>query len=107
MLWVIFPKRMVKNYMITKKDVEHVALLARLELNEEEKEKYTEQLNQILHYADQLKKLDTTDVPPTAHAVFMKNVYREDKVGDHMPNEKALANAPDKKDGQFKVPKIV
>lgn len=93
--------------MITKKDVEHVALLARLELTEVEKEKYTEQLNQILQFADQLKEIDTTDVPPTAHAVFMKNVFREDIAGEHLSNEKGLANAPEKKDGQFKVPRIV
>jgi len=93
--------------MITKKDVEHVALLARLELNEEEKERYTKQLNEVLEAAKKLQKIDTTGIAPTAHAVPMKNVMREDKVGEHIANDMAVANAPDKKDGQFKVPKIV
>lgn len=93
--------------MITKADVEHVALLARLGLTEEEKEKYTEQLNSILEYAEMLKKLDTTNVQPTAHVLPIHNVFREDVVGKSIPNEVALANSPNKEDGFFKVPKIV
>ncbi len=93
--------------MITKKDVEHVALLARLELSEAEKEKFTEQLNAILEYADALKKLDTTNVQPTAHPLPINNVFREDVARPGIPNEDALANAPEQEDGFFKVPKIV
>lgn len=93
--------------MITKADVEHVANLARLGLTEEEKEKYTEQLNSILEYAEMLKKLDTTNVQPTAHVLPIHNVFREDIVGKSVPNEVALSNSPAKEDGFFKVPKIV
>lgn len=92
---------------IDKKVVEHVALLARLKLSEEEKEIYTEQLNSILGYMDKLNKLDTSNIPPTAHVLPLKNVYRDDVVKPSMKREKALANAPVEVDGQFKVPKIV
>lgn len=93
--------------MLTKEQVEHVALLARLELSEEEKDKYARQLNDILGYIEMLDRLDTENVLPTAHVLPLKNVFREDKVADHMPNEKALANAPAREDGSFRVPKIV
>lgn len=93
--------------MITKKDVEHVALLARLELSEVEKEKFTEQLNAILEYADALKKLDTTNVQPTAHPLPINNVFREDAARPSITNGEALSNAPEQEDGFFKVPKIV
>ena len=93
--------------MITKKDVEHVALLARLELSEVEKEKFTEQLNAILEYADALKQLDTTNVQPTAHPLPINNVFREDAARPSITNGEALSNAPEQEDGFFKVPKIV
>lgn len=92
---------------IDKKVVEHVALLARLQLSEEEKEQYTDQLNAILGYMEKLNKLDTTQVPPTAHVLPLKNVYREDIARPSMDREKVVANAPQEEDGQFKVPKIV
>lgn len=93
--------------MITKQDVEHVAMLARLELTEEEKEMFTQQLNAILEYADQLKQLDTSEIPPTAHAIPMQNVFRDDEVKPGLSNEEAVAAAPAAEDGFFKVPKIV
>ncbi|AVX21740.1 MAG: Asp-tRNA(Asn)/Glu-tRNA(Gln) amidotransferase subunit GatC [Bacillota bacterium] len=93
--------------MITKQDVEHVAMLARLELTEEEKEMFTQQLNAILEYADQLKQLDTSEIPPTAHAIPMQNVFRDDEVKPGLSNEEAVAAAPEAEDGFFKVPKIV
>ncbi len=93
--------------MITKRDVEHVAMLARLELTEAEKEMFTQQLNAILEYADQLKQLDTSEIPPTAHAVPMQNVFRADEIKPGLSNEEAVAAAPEAEDGFFKVPKIV
>lgn len=93
--------------MLTKKQVEHVALLGRLELSEEEKETYANQLSAILEYIETLNKLDTENVPPTAHVLPLKNVFREDQVCTHMSNEKALSNAPDKEGNYFRVPKIV
>lgn len=93
--------------MIEKKDVEYAAGLAKLKLDEDEKEKYTEQIGQILDYADKLNELDTDDVVPTAYTVPMKNVLREDKVQKSLSQEKSLKNAPDQKDGHFRAPKIM
>ncbi|SHF32545.1 aspartyl/glutamyl-tRNA(Asn/Gln) amidotransferase subunit C [Desulfofundulus australicus DSM 11792] len=93
--------------MITIKDVEHVALLARLELSEEEKQMYTKQLDAILEYAQVLNELDTDDVPPTAHVLHLRNVWREDEVGEHLPPDEVLANAPETEGQFFKVPRIV
>ncbi|MDI6877886.1 MAG: Asp-tRNA(Asn)/Glu-tRNA(Gln) amidotransferase subunit GatC [Desulfitobacteriaceae bacterium] len=92
---------------ISRQAVEHVALLARLELSEQEIGTYTEQLNTILDYAAILEKLDTSEVQPTAHAVPLHNVLREDEVRVSMPQEKVLQNAPDAENGFFRVPKIV
>ncbi|MFZ5595420.1 MAG: Asp-tRNA(Asn)/Glu-tRNA(Gln) amidotransferase subunit GatC [Bacillota bacterium] len=93
--------------MITIKEVEHVALLSRLELDEAEKKLYAEQLSAILEYAGMLDELDTEKVPPTAHVLPLKNVFREDRVGEHLPLEKTLQNAPSREDNFFKVPRIV
>lgn len=93
--------------MISKKDVDHVALLGRLELTNEEKEMFTNQLNDILGHFQSLERLDTTDVQPTAHVLPLRNVYRADQVGQHMSRENALANCPDRDENYLKVPKIV
>jgi len=93
--------------LLTKEQVEHVALLARLELSDEEKEKYATQLSAILEYAEALNKVDTENVPPTAHVLPLKNVFREDRVCAHLANEKALANAPDREGNYFRVPRIL
>ncbi len=93
--------------MITIVDVEHVALLSRLDLTETEKNKYAAQLNAMLEYAKMLEELDTSDIPPTAHVLPIKNVFREDQVGSHLSPEKTLQNAPDAEESYFKVPKIV
>ena len=91
---------------ISREDVEYVAALARLELTEQETQEYTEQLNSILGYAAMLERLDTDGVVPTAHAVPLHNVLREDQVGTSINNEKALSNAPDGEEGFFRVPRI-
>lgn len=92
--------------MITIKDVEHVAKLARLELNEEEKEKFSKQLGDILKYVEQMNEVDTTGVEPMSHAIPMVNVMREDVVVIENTKEELMANAPLKEDGFFRVPKI-
>lgn len=92
---------------ISKKEVEHVTLLARLELTEEEVNQYTEQLNSILEYAEMLQKLDTDRVTPTAHAVQLFNVLRTDDVQPSLSQQEALSNAPEAEDGYFRVPRIV
>jgi aspartyl-tRNA(Asn)/glutamyl-tRNA(Gln) amidotransferase subunit C len=92
---------------VTKKDVEAVAVLSRLAITEEEKEKYTGQLNAFLEYVDNLSGLVTDDIKPTAHVLPLENVFREDVVQPSLDRELALSNAPLKEDGYFKVPKIL
>ncbi|MBJ6361537.1 Asp-tRNA(Asn)/Glu-tRNA(Gln) amidotransferase subunit GatC [Paenibacillus sp. GCM10012307] len=92
---------------ITIKDVEHVAALARLELSEEEKEQFTDQLNAILKYAEKLGELDTNNVEPTSHVQPITNVMREDVPRPSVGVEKAMRNAPDEEDGQFRVPAVL
>lgn len=92
---------------ISVQDVEHVAKLARLDLNEDEKQQFTEQLNAILKYADKLNELDTDQVEPTSHVVPLSNVMRADEVRPSWELEQVLLNAPDEEDGQFKVPAVL
>jgi aspartyl-tRNA(Asn)/glutamyl-tRNA(Gln) amidotransferase subunit C len=92
---------------ITREQVEHVARLARLELSDAEKELFTGQLDGILAYVDKLNKLDTSGIVPTAHAVPMENAFREDVVTASLGVERALANAPDRSESFFRVPKVI
>ena len=92
--------------MITVKDVEHVAKLARLELTEEEKETYTKQLGDVLKYVEQMNEVDTSNVEPMAHAIEFVNVMRDDKVYYEQTKEALMQNAPEEENGFFKVPKI-
>jgi aspartyl-tRNA(Asn)/glutamyl-tRNA(Gln) amidotransferase subunit C len=92
---------------LNKKDVENIALLARLALDEIEIEAYTRQLNSILGYMEKINTLDTERVEPTAHVLPLKNVFREDENKPGLTQEVALANAPDQEGGQFRVPRIV
>lgn len=92
---------------ITIKDVEYVAKLAKLKLSPEEKKKFQKELDKVIRYIDQLNQVDTGNAPPTSHVVPMQNVLRDDKVRPSLTQKKALANAPDKKDGYFKVPKVI
>jgi len=92
---------------ITKKDVEYVAKLARLALTEEEKEKFCNQLNQILVYMEKLNELDTKDVPPTSHVLPLKNIWREDEVKPFPAFKEILKNAPEKEGNYFKVKKVI
>jgi len=92
---------------ITREEVEHVALLARLKFEEEEKERFTTQLNSILTYMEKLGRLDTQGVEPTFHAVARTNAFRDDAVGTSLPRDLSLSNAPEKEKGFFRVPKII
>lgn len=92
--------------MITIKDVEHVAKLARLELTEEEKELYTKQLGDVLKYVDQMNEVDTSNVKPMTQVIDFVNVMREDKVVYEHTKEELMSNAPEEENGFFKVPKI-
>ena len=92
--------------MITVKDVEHVAKLARLELTDAEKELYTKQLGDVLKYVEQMNEVDTSDVKPMTQVVDFCNVMREDVPNLEISKEALMFNAPDEENGFFKVPKI-
>ncbi len=92
---------------VTIKDVEHIAELARLEFNENEKQKLTHELNEILNYVKKLDELDTSNVEPLSHVIELNNVFRDDVVQPSIPPEEALKNAPAKKDTFFRVPKVI
>lgn len=92
---------------VTIKDVEYIAKLARLEFTEEEKLKFTHQLNEILSYIDQLNKLDTSKVEPLSQVIELSNVFRNDVAKKGLSPEEALKNAPAKTEKFFKVPKVI
>jgi aspartyl-tRNA(Asn)/glutamyl-tRNA(Gln) amidotransferase subunit C len=92
---------------ITRDDVIKVAELARLEFREEELEKFTEQLGNIITYIGKLNELDTKDVEPTSHVLDLATPLREDKVVEWLTREDALENAPQEEDGFFVVPQVI
>ena len=92
---------------IDQEQVRKVAELSRLELTEAEVEEFTEQLSAILDYVEKMNDLDTTDVEPLAHCLPISNVFREDTAKESLGTEKALANAPQRDEEFFKVPKIL
>ncbi len=92
---------------ITRKEVEHVANLARLNLSEEELATMTGQLDTILSYVAKLDELDTDGVEPTTHAFSITNAFREDEVTASLPREEALANGPKENGEAFIVPRII
>jgi aspartyl-tRNA(Asn)/glutamyl-tRNA(Gln) amidotransferase subunit C len=88
-------------------EVRHVARLARLDLNEQEELRMTEQMNNILSYMETLGELDTKDIPATTHAVQLQNVFRPDETTSSLDRERALENAPESDGVSFVVPKII
>ena len=92
---------------ITQDEVKKVALLARLELNVNEINNHSEQLEKILGYIKQLEKIDTNDVTCTMRAIEVSNVFRKDEMKNSDCNEELLELAPSKEDKYFKVPKII
>lgn len=92
---------------LTKEQVLHVARLARLALTDEEVSKFGAQLSGILEHAERVMSLAAEDVPPTSHSIPMTNVFREDEVGECLPQDKALSTAPEVEQGRFKVPRII
>jgi aspartyl-tRNA(Asn)/glutamyl-tRNA(Gln) amidotransferase subunit C len=89
---------------ITREDVLHVAGLARLELTEEEIARLGQQLNAILEAVGKVAELDLEDVPPTSHPLDLANVWAQDDPRPSLTGEEALANAPEREDGFFRVP---
>lgn len=92
---------------VTLKDVEHVARLARLSFNDEEKQRLTAELNTILAYMDELNELDTEKVEPLSHVIEVQNVFREDVQKPGLTPDEALQNAPARVDDFFTVPKVI
>jgi len=92
---------------ITKDQVLYVADLARLDLDDASIDKFAGQIGTILDYVDKLNEVDTDGIRPTSHAISLTNAFREDQQNEHLEREQALANAPEKEDGNFIVPKVV
>ena len=92
---------------LSKEQLKYVAKLSRITLDEDSLESFTTQLDKILAYMEKLNQLDTSDTPPTSHALEIKNVFRDDILKQSLSNEEALQNAPEKENGHFKVPKII
>lgn len=92
---------------ISHEEIQKIALLSRLAIKEDQMDAVGTQLNDILSYMDLISQVDVEGVQPTAHAVTMQNVMRDDAVQPSFTNEQALLNAPEPEDGYFKVPKVI
>ena len=92
---------------LTREEVRKVARLSRLHLSDDEIDKFTGQLGAILEYASMLDELDLKDIEPTAHAVPMKNNFREDVRRPSYPVDEVLKNAPEPFGDYFAVPRII
>jgi aspartyl-tRNA(Asn)/glutamyl-tRNA(Gln) amidotransferase subunit C len=92
---------------ITRRDVENVALLARLQLTEPELDRLVGELADIVAYVDHLSEVDTEGVEPMAHAVEVHNVFAADEVCPSLPREAALSNAPRHNDRGYLVPPVL
>ncbi len=92
---------------LTEAEVKHIALLARLELGDEEIARYREQLSSILDYAASLQHVDTTGIPPTSSVLPAHSVLRDDVSRPGLPTKTVLANAPRQESNQFRVPPVL
>lgn len=93
--------------IITVKDVEHVAKLARIAVSEEEKKRYQEQLERILEYVGKLKQINTDNAAPTAHPLESANVWRDDVAQPFADIPDLLKNAPETEEAFYKVKKVI
>lgn len=93
--------------IISDETIDYVGILAKLELSDEEKEKAKKDMEEMLDYIDKLNELDTSNVEPMSHVFPVNNVFREDVVTNGDGTEQTLANAPEKKDDSFVVPKTI
>jgi aspartyl-tRNA(Asn)/glutamyl-tRNA(Gln) amidotransferase subunit C len=92
---------------IIRDEIEHIALLARLSLSEEEKEMFGSQLSSILDYMEKMNELDTKTVQPTSHVLSLYNVMRDDVPRSSIPRNDAFSNAPAHTEKFYRVPKII
>ena len=95
--------------MVSRKDIEHIATLARLDFTDEEFNKLTSDMNNVLGYIDQLKELDVSGVAPleNINESVEKNTFRNDESAPSLSVDDALKNAPKAADGYFLVPKVI
>lgn len=93
--------------IISKDDVRKVANLARIELNQEELNLFSGQLESVLEFIEKLKKADVSSVQPMSHILDIQNVLRADVPKESLPNALALKNAPESLKGHFRVPKVI
>lgn len=92
---------------ITRKEVQHAARLARLTLSLTEEDELIDHLTKILHHMETLQALNTESIPPMSHAVAALSMLRDDAVTNQANPDALLANAPDREDHFFKVPKVL
>ncbi|MBO5088991.1 MAG: Asp-tRNA(Asn)/Glu-tRNA(Gln) amidotransferase subunit GatC [Lachnospiraceae bacterium] len=92
---------------ITDETIEYVGILAKLELSDEEKEQAKKDMSDMLQYVSKLNELDTEGVEAMSHTFSVHNVFREDVVTNGDDRDNMLINAPEQKDGAYKVPKIL
>ena len=92
---------------LTRADVAAVARLARIDLSDEELDRFATQLAVVVEHAAQVSSLDTASVPPTAHPLPLRNVLRDDEVRPSLDRDEVLAQAPDVEAGRFRVPRIL
>jgi aspartyl-tRNA(Asn)/glutamyl-tRNA(Gln) amidotransferase subunit C len=90
-----------------RKDLEHIALLARLDLSPEELDAMKIHMDRMLQYVEKLNELDTAEVPPAPSVLDLSNVYRDDTPASSLSPEDALQNAPEKEEGGFRVPQVL
>ena len=92
---------------LSPQEVDHIAMLARLELSPAERARAGEKLSQILDHFEQLKQLDTESVEPTSHVLPQFNILRRDEIKPGLSRDAALSNAPEHAAGMFQVPRVV
>ncbi|MEW6184446.1 MAG: Asp-tRNA(Asn)/Glu-tRNA(Gln) amidotransferase subunit GatC [Thermodesulfobacteriota bacterium] len=92
---------------LSRQEVEHIAFLARLQLDPDQINAITNQLNDILSYMEKLSELDTSGIEPTTHALHLANAFREDAVTPSLAREEALTLGPEQGGSAFVVPKVI
>lgn len=92
---------------ISKKDVQYIANLARLQFSEEETESLAGEMSKILDYMETLEEVDTSDVEPLEHVIELEYRFRDDKAKEPVSHEDALKNAPDADTDYFRVPRVI
>lgn len=92
---------------IDKEQIKHIADLANLTINENELDKYTEDMSNMVEFATKLNELDTENVEITTSILGEFNIFREDELKESFDNQELLKNAPASQDGMFKIPKVI